>query len=332
MQDPAFRPAWWLPGPHLQTLWQPLFRRWPQPDTRRERLDTPDGDFLDLDWSGSAAGPIVILLHGLSGSSRSPYIRGMQATLAKHGWQTVAMNFRGCGGQPNRTARGYHSGDTGDLDHLHHTLVQRHPDRPLAAVGYSLGGNVLLKWLGERGHGAQLVAAAAVSVPLRLDLCADRLDHGFSRLYRNQLLRELKQYVARKRQALTTQGRLNEARRLERLGNLAPIRSFREYDNQVVARLYGFQDADDYYRQASARQYLANIRRPTLLIQARDDPFLTPAVLPETHELSSSVRLEITGGGGHVGFVGGHLPWRPDYWLERRIAGFLAESLAGSAA
>jgi predicted alpha/beta-fold hydrolase len=330
MQHPAFTPAWWLPGPHLQTLWQPLFRWWPQPETRRERLDTPDGDFLDLDWFGPATEPIVILLHGLSGSSRSPYIRGMQAALAGRGWRSVTLNFRGCGGEPNRTARGYHSGDTRDLDHVHQTLRQRHPDTPLAAVGYSLGGNVLLKWLGEHGPSAELFAAAAVSVPLRLELCADRMDHGWSRLYRNRLLRELKQYITRKQQSLESQGATSEAQRLVRLGELAPIRSFREYDNQVVARLYGFRDADDYYRQASAGQYLWKIQRPTLLIQALDDPFLTSAVLPEPHELSPCVQLEVTDGGGHVGFVGGRLPLRPDYWLERRITGFLADNLAES--
>jgi uncharacterized protein len=327
MFNDSFQSAWWLPGPHLQTLWQPLFRRRPQPQTRRERLDTPDGDFLDLDWLGPAYGAIVILLHGLSGSSRSPYIRGMQAALAEHGWQTVAMNFRGCGGQPNRTARGYHSGDTRDLDHLYQTLGQRYPERPLAAVGYSLGGNVLLKWLGERGYGAKMAAAAAVSVPLRLDICADRLDRGVSRLYRNQLLRELKHYVTSKRRALAADGRWAEVERLDALGDLSPIRSFRDYDNRVVAKLYGFQDADDYYRQSSARQYLAKIQRPTLIVQAHDDPFMTPAVLPEPHELSPAVRLEITGGGGHVGFVSGRWPGWPDYWLERRIAGFLRDAV-----
>lgn len=331
MDNTAFQPAWWLPGSHPQTVWQPLFRHRPRPATVRERLDTPDGDFIDLDWHGPTAGPVAMLLHGLTGSSVSPYIRGMQAALAGQGWRTVAMNFRGCGGEPNRTARGYHSGETGDLDQLYRTLRQRHPGRPLAAVGFSLGGNVLLKWLGERGHEAEVVAAAAVSVPLRLDLCADRLDSGFSRLYRNQLLRDLKLYVTRKRRHLEALGRKTEALKLEELGDLSAIRSFWEYDDWVVARLYGFRDAHDYYRQSSSRRFLGDIRRPTLVIQARNDPFLSPVMLPEQAELPPLVQLEITQDGGHVGFVGGMLPWRPEYWLERRIPDFLAEALAAHA-
>lgn len=326
MNRHSFKPAWWLPGPHLQTLWQPLFRHRPLPETWRERLQTPDGDFLDIDWFGPDTGPIVILLHGLSGSSRSPYIRGMQTALAKHGWRSAAMNFRGCSGEPNHTARGYHSGDTCDLEHLHDTLRQRYPQVPIAAAGYSLGGNVLLKWLGERGEQVELVAAAAVCVPLRLDLCAERLDQGLSRVYRNQLLLELKDYVHWKQSHLERMGRHDEAGKLEALGDLSPIQSFWEYDTRVVAGLYGFEDAHDYYRQSSSRQYLKTIGRPTLLIQARNDPFMTAEVLPELSELSPAVSLEVTESGGHVGFVAGCLPWRPQYWLEQRIPAFFNEA------
>ncbi len=328
MSPAAFRPAWWLPGGHLQTLWQPLLRQRPHPDTVRESLATPDGDFLDLDWYGPETERIVILLHGLSGSSRSPYIRGMQVALARQGWRSVALNFRGCGGRPNHTWRGYHSGETGDFHHLLTWLRQRRPAAALAAIGYSLGGNVLLKWLGEQGGDAPLLAAAAVSVPLRLDLCATRLDRGLSRLYRDQLLRELKAYVIDKRRYLERTGRTEDAQRLAALGDPGPLRSFWEYDYHIVARLYGFRDARDYYRCSSSRQYLRRIRRPTLLIQSRDDPFMTPAVLPEPDELAPAVRLEVTASGGHVGFVGGTWPWRADYWLERRIPAFLAACLA----
>jgi len=332
MDANSFKPAWWLPGPHLQTLWQPLFRRRPAPVTRRERLETPDGDFLDVDWLGPDGGPIAILLHGLSGSSRSPYIRGMQSVLAKHGWRSAAMNFRGCSGEPNLTSRGYHSGDTRDLDFVYETLRRRYPESVIAAVGYSLGGNVLLKWLGERGNQVDLMAAAAVCVPLRLDLCAERLDHGVSRLYRNQLLLELKDYVRDKQRHLETIGRHEEAAELAKLGDLSPIESFWEYDSRVVAGLYGFRDAHDYYGQSSARQYLQDIRRPTLVIQSRNDPFMTPAVLPAPDELSLDVSLEVTDSGGHVGFVCGRLPWRPEYWLERRIPAFFNEALQSAIA
>ena len=326
----SFEPAWWLRSPHLQTLWPALFRRSRRPPGTRERLSTPDGDFVDLDWSGEASSPIVILLHGLSGSSRSRYIAGMQTALCKRGFRTVALNFRGCSGQPNQTARCYHSGDTGDLDHLYRQIKHRHPQTPLAAVGYSLGGNVLLKWLGEQGKGVGLFAAAAVSVPLQLHLCADRMDRGFSRLYRNQLLRELKHYVRHKHDHLRQEGNTKEAGKLERLGDLAGIRSFWEYDDRVVAPLYAFRDVHDYYQQASSRQFLRSIHTPTLIIHSTDDPFMTPAVIPRDDELSPFVHLEITPAGGHVGFVSGPVPGRPRYWLEQRIPEFLDEQLRRS--
>jgi predicted alpha/beta-fold hydrolase len=323
----SFEAAWWLPGPHLQTLWQPLLRRAPQLRVSRERLETEDGDFLDLDWHGPPERPIVILLHGLAGSSRSPYIRGMQAVLARRGLRSVAINFRGCSGQPNHTARGYHSGDTGDLDHVYRILSRRHPETPLAAAGYSLGGNVLLKWLGERGNAVKLFAAAAVSVPLLLDRCASRMDRGFSRIYRDRLVGELKDYIACKREHLQAAGKALEADKLRSLGDLSGIRSFWDYDDRVVARLYGFRDAHDYYGQSSARQYLKGIGLPTLIVQARDDPFMTPEVLPEENELSDFVHLEVTERGGHVGFIAGPHPGRPRYWLEERIPEFFLDEL-----
>lgn len=321
----SFKPAWWLFNTHLQTLWPALCRRPPHPRRIRERLTTADGDFVDLDWCGNASAPIVILLHGLSGSSRSKYIEGMQEALAKCGLRSVALNFRGCSGRLNHTARCYHSGDTEDLDYLYRRLKQREPGTPLAAVGFSLGGNVLLKWLGEQNGVLDLFAAAAVSVPLQLNLCADRMDRGFSRLYRNHLLRDLKRYVGQKCEHLRNLGNFKEAAKLERLGDLSPLRSFWEYDDQVVARLYAFRDVHEYYQKSSSRQYLKSIRTPTLIVQSRDDPFMMPGVIPGASELSPWVHLEITQGGGHVGFVSGRVPGQPDYWLEQRIPEFLAQ-------
>lgn len=330
----AFRPAWWLPGPHAQTLWAALLRRrvdsgWQ--DCKRERLTTPDGDFLDLDWHESVARgePLVLLLHGLSGSSRSGYIVGLQQSLAAYGFRSAALNFRGCSGEYNRTAWCYHSGETSDFDYVYRTIRRREPQTPLAAVGFSLGGNVLLKWLGERGEGADLFAAAAVSVPMLLNRCADRMDRGFSRLYRDRLLSELKDYIHGKRLYLTHIGAHREAERLERLGDLRPIRSFWEYDERVVAPLYGFRDAFDYYRKSSSRQFLEAIRVPTLILQAADDPFLTPDILPAPDELPAGVCLEVSPAGGHVGFVAGSWPGRARYWLEERIPAFLRQELSG---
>ena len=326
-QHIPFKPAWWLRSAHGQTLWPALFRRLPPPPVRRERLRTRDGDFVELDWCGAGDGPLVILLHGLAGSSRSAYVTGLQRALLRRGLRNVAMNFRGCGGQPNDRARCYHSGDTEDVDYLCEEIRRRHPAVPLAAVGFSLGGNVLLKWLGTQGRNAGLSAAVAVSAPMLLNLCSDRMDIGFSRLYRNQLLRELKDYIQGKKTHLKKTGNCLEADKLERLGDLSAIRSFWEYDGQVVAALYGFKDAMDYYDQSSSRQYLKSIATPTLIIHSRDDPFMTPQVIPTAAELSPAVRLEITAGGGHVGFVSGAVPGFPRYWLEQRIPAFLIERL-----
>ncbi len=329
-----FTPAIGLANPHLQTLWAPLLRRPPRPSRRRQTLELPDGDCVRLDWCETPGGreiaPLVILLHGLAGCSGSSYILGLQSVLLRHGLASVVLNFRGSTGEPNRLARGYHSGDTGDLDALVRHLQADRPGRPLLAVGFSLGGNVLLKWLGERGQGAELVAACAVSVPLRLDLCATRLDQGFSRRYRDHLLALLKRQIESKRAHFAAVGNLRERARLDALTGWREARSFWEFDDRVVAPLHGFAGVDDYYARASSRQFLGAIRVPTLVIQAEDDPFMTPEVLPGPEELSASVRLQVTRRGGHVGFVEGSL-LRPGYWLERRLPEFLVQQLQSHA-
>lgn len=321
-----FKPAWWLKNPHLQTLWPALFRQLPNLARTRERLPTPDGDFIDIDWCGEPSRPIIMLLHGLSGSSHSTYILGMQLALLNQGFCSVAMNFRGCSGQPNQTARCYHSGDTEDIDFLYRHLRHRHPQTPLAAVGYSLGGNVLLKWLGE-GRNVDLFGAAAVSVPLLLNLCSSRMDLGFSKLYRNQLLRELKLYIRYKLDYLHKHRHFGEADKLRGLGNLSNLHSFWEYDDRVIAGLYPFRDVHEYYAKSSSRQFLQTILTPTLVIHAYDDPFMTPEVIPAAEELSDSVDFEIAPSGGHVGFVAGNIPGRPHYWLEERIPSFFLRQL-----
>ena len=326
--EKIFKPAWWLHNAHLQTLYPAIIRNAPlPPGVRRERLITPDQDFLDLDWCGAGNQPLIILLHGLTGSSRSGYIKGLQSVLMAQGFRSVALNFRGCSGEYNHSARCYHSGETEDIHYVYQTLRQREPDTAMAAVGFSLGGNVLLKWLGEQGNEISLFAAVAVSVPLVLSTCATKLDFGFSKIYRGNLLRELKHYVRSKQRHLAKLGKFREAERIEELGDLSSIKSFWQYDDQVVAKLHGFKNVQDYYERSSSRQFLKSIAIATLLIQASDDPFMTEAVLPDLNELSSSIHLEVTQGGGHVGFVAGEIPFKPVYWLERRIPEFLRQQL-----
>jgi len=323
----TFKPAWWLNNPHLQTIYPSLLRKPPEPTIKRERLITEDNDFIDIDFCGEGNQPLVILLHGLTGSSQSGYIKGLQQALLEQGLRSAALNFRGCSGEYNDSSRCYHSGETGDIDFLYRTLRAREPQTPMAAVGFSIGGNVLLKWLGEQGAKLQLFAATAVSVPLVLSACASKLDSGFSKIYRASLLRELKDYVRLKQVHLESLGKTEEAELLRQIGDLEDIKSFWQYDDRVIASLYDFANVADYYQRSSSRQFLQAIRVPTLLIQAADDPFMTSEVIPELKELSASVFLEITEAGGHVGFIAGNNPRHPEYWLERRIPEFLLQRL-----
>ena len=306
----AFRPAWWLPGPHLQTLFPSLFRRRRPPPLTRERLELPDGDFLDLEWTDRTAGSVVLILHGLEGSLESHYTGSMLAALAGEGYNACLMYLRGCSGEPNRLPYSYHSGKTDDLDVVVRAIQERFPGKPLAIIGYSLGGNILLKWLGEQREAARIATAVAISVPFDLNQAALRLEHGLSRIYQQHLLKKLRGSARRKARFHPLPWPAE---------HLNELRTFRRFDNEITAPLNGFRDVDDYYTRASSKQYLKSIQVPTLLIQARDDPFLPAAALPQDGDLSPAVTLELSGRGGHVGFVSGNNPLHPQYWLEQRV-------------
>ncbi|MCP5416633.1 MAG: hydrolase [Chromatiaceae bacterium] len=311
-----FKPAWWLPGPHLQTIWPLFFRPRPQLHLRAERVELADGDFLDINWlDSSPTHPLVLILHGLEGSIESHYAAGLLGTLAKQNFNAVFMHFRGCSGHPNRLARGYHSGETGDLSTIVEHIETRSGTGVSAIIGYSLGGNVLLKWLGEHRENPALQKAVAVSVPFRLDQCADRLDHGLSRLYRDYLLRKMRSSYRRKFALIESPLQVD----------VAQLKTFRDFDDKVTAPLHGFSGVEQYYTESSSRQYLGRIRTNTLLLHAHDDPFMLPATIPTAEELSVAVTLELSDHGGHVGFVSGTLPWRACYWLDRRILNFIAD-------
>lgn len=306
----TFEPAWWLPGAHLQTLYPYLARRHRPPPLRRERVELPDGDFIDVDWGPDYDAPLVLLLHGLEGSIRSHYAAGLMHSLDQCGFQVALMNFRGCSGEPNRLPRSYHSGDTADLDFLVRRLHQRHPGRSLYLVGISLGGNVLLKWLGENPEQAFVQKAVAVSVPFELNKAALRLQTGLSRLYQYYLLRKLRRSIRLKAQRMHLP---------VNVGELDGLKSFRAFDDRVTAPLHGFAGVDDYYRRSSCRPFVAMIKTPTLLLQALDDPFMTPDVVPAGSEVGPGVTLELSKRGGHVGFIAGAWPWKVRFWLDERI-------------
>ncbi len=314
----CFSPAWWLRNRHLQTVWPTLFSRRADLATRRERFELADGDFLDLDWVGRDSGPIVVVLHGLMGSISSPYASGILRAIERQGWRGLFVHFRGCSGEPNRLPRAYHSGDTGDLAAVIEAVNQREPVTPIAAIGYSLGGNALLKWLSETGEVNPLRAAVAVSVPFDIEQVANSIHQGFSRIYERRLTRCLQEAV---RSKIDRHGDRIPVDREQ----LAQLVDFWSFDNAVTAPLHGFADARDYYQKSSARQFLPAIKTKTLILHAEDDPFMTPEVIPTPAELSDSTTLEVSKHGGHVGFVSGRWPWAARYWLEERVPAFLKE-------
>jgi predicted alpha/beta-fold hydrolase len=316
----SYTPPWWCRPSHLQTIWA-VFRRRRPPGLQRERLDTPDGDFIDLDWlPGKPDAPILLVVHGLEGTANSHYVGGLFRLAAARGWRAALMYFRSCSGELNRLRRFYHSGETGDLDYVVRTLGAREDTLRLGAVGVSIGGNVLMKWLGEQGTEAPKVLAAAVgiSVPFDLVACARAMDRQPQRfLYTGSFMRSLRRKVADKARVYPGFVDVEAVRR---------ARTFAAYDRTVTAPLHGFADEEDYWRRASSKPYLANVRRPTLLLSAVDDPFIPGWSLPDPRTLPPEVRAEFVSHGGHVGFVEGR-PWRASSWAERRAVEFLATVL-----
>lgn len=313
--ESPFKPAWWLRSPHLQTIWPSLTRRRSHISIEWERLELRDGDFIDLAWH-RGAGPLVMLIHGLEGSLNSHYATPMMEALAKAGFSTLFMHLRGCGREPNRLDKSYHSGATQDLAELLE-LLDRRNEMPTAVVGFSLGGNLLLKYLGETGTDSRLRAAVAISVPFRLAQTSLHLQQGPARIYSRYLLDKL-----------LASYRCKFATRVSPLDvDLETIQTLYDFDDRITAPLHGFSSADDYYQRASCIGFLKGIETPTLILHARDDPFMTPKVIPEQSMLGPGVNLELTARGGHVGFIYGGLPWKPRFWAEERTIAFLHHQL-----
>jgi uncharacterized protein len=302
-------------------VWGPLFRR-DRIRSRRERIATRDGDFVDLDWAEPSppAAPLVLVLHGLEGSSQSHYAVGLMRHAVARGWRAVTLNFRSCSGELNRRLPFYHSGHTDDLDEVVGLLAGRERGLRLGIVGVSLGGNVLLKWLGERGSEApdEVVGAVAISAPFDIASCARVLDQGPRRwVYTANFLRTMRAKVIDKAVRDPELGRMVD------LSEVRRTRTFAGYDRLVTAPLNGFADEHDYWRRASSGPYLPRIRRPTLLVSALDDPIVPLDALPRSADLPPSVRAEFTPRGGHAGFIEGGWPWRVRSWVERRAIEFL---------
>jgi predicted alpha/beta-fold hydrolase len=318
-----------MPGPHIPTLWGKLVRRPAPLPTRTVRVETPDGDFLDLvrlDAAGLGA-PHLLLLHGLEGTPRSHYAQGILGEARRRGWNATLLVFRSCGAEMNRLRRSYHSGETGDLQFVFDHIAREHPRSPLLLAGVSLGANVLLKWLGERGRAvpARLRGAAAVSTPFDLARSVRHIDRGFARLYQWHFLRTLRG------KAVAKMARFPD---LADPVRLRAARTLYEFDDAVTAPVHGFRGADDYYARSSSLAFLETIAAPTLLLSAVDDPFLPAEVLDDVRRaarVNPALNLEFVARGGHVGFVSGRLPWRPFYYAEWRLGEFFTARLSSPA-
>jgi uncharacterized protein len=308
----------WLPTGHLQTIYAGAVASAPTVDYRRERWELPDGDFVDVDWADNAAtsqtAPVVALFHGLEGSSQSNYARAlMHATLAK-GWRGVVIHFRGCSGEPNRLPRVYYAGDTDEIQGLLSRLRTHVPEAPIYAVGVSLGANALLKWLGESSESAKrtISKAVAVSAPIDLAASANALDTGLNRiLYTPRFVDSMRP----KALSLSARfpGLLDDKK-------IKAAKTIHDIDNAVTAVLYGAKDAEDYYAKNASKPWLKGINLPTLILNAKNDPFLPAETLPSTSEVSASVHLEYPETGGHVGFTSSN------DWLPTRILDFFTDA------
>jgi predicted alpha/beta-fold hydrolase len=320
--DLLYQAPRWLPSAHAQTIVPALFARRPMVQYKRERWTTPDGDFIDLDWLDSAVdtvrppakAPLFVLFHGLEGSSDSHYARVLMAEAKARGWHGVVPHFRSCSGSMNLLPRFYHLADSAEVDWVLRRLKAQH-NGPIVAAGVSLGGNVLLRWLCEQEQDATAIldAAAAISAPLDVHAGGHAISQGFGMVYTRSFLKTLK------RKALA---KLDQYPGLFDRDAMLAARTMHAFDNAVTAPLHGFRDTDDYWTRATTRPFLPQIAAPTLILNARNDPFLPGRVLPSATEVSATVTLDQPMHGGHVGFMTGPFPGRID-WLSQRVFGYL---------
>lgn len=319
-RDKQFVPIRYLSNPHLQTLLPRILRRRVSIKPLWQRLELPDGDFIDLAWSEDPLlakdKPRAVIFHGLEGNLNSPYAHGLLASFKRKGWLGVVMHFRGCSGEPNRLKQSYHSGDIDDASYFLRWMRETLGPGQTSATGFSLGGNMLACLMGSQGDECLIDAGVIVSAPLLLEPCSFKLEAGFSRFYQHYLLTRLKKSLGRKLKAYPHLFTIAP-------GELKKIRKLREFDDKITSRIYDFANAVDYYRQASGMPWLASVTKPLLIIHAADDPFMTGDVIPSRHQLSPTIDYQLSEYGGHVGFVTGTL-LKPIMWLEQRIPQWLA--------
>ncbi len=316
-----FKPAFGLKNRHLQTLFASLFKKISLTDFAIETFILSDGDFVECYWQKinhhQENTPIAILFHGLAGSYKSPYIQSTMKELKEAEFSSVLMHFRGCSGKQNLKPKSYHSGDTQDAYEYISSIKKRYPQAKIFAVGFSLGANMLLKLLGEKKDKCQLNAAIGVSAPLQLDVCSSYMNKGFSKFYQKLLLKDLKKDLDKKYDHFEMEELLHVKR-----NDIKELNTFWVFDDAYTAPIHGFTSAQDYYTKSSAKQFLKDIQIPTLIIHAKDDPFMPLQIIPNQNEVSQAVTLQISEYGGHVGFISGSF-FAPKYWLPMRVVEFL---------
>lgn len=319
----TFQVPRWAKNRHVQTIWPRFIQKRLPLRYKMERLTLPDDDFIDIAWGPKPAetAGVVVLFHGLEGSIKSHYANDMMAQLSVNGWQVVMMHYRGCSGVPNITPRAYHSGETEDPSFFLQWLSDKFPGIPKVAIGFSLGGNMLLKLLGEHPAQKWVQGAVAISSPLKLAECGHSINQGFSRIYQKYLLQSMKSTLRKKMTFI-------DYRKLIQLteDDVEHITSFSQFDEKVTAPLHGFADAQDYYEKCSAYHFLSAIHCKTLVLHSIDDPFMNHLVVPKEQELARSVTLELSEQGGHVGFMHGSI-LKPKVWLHERVKRFVSDVL-----
>jgi len=310
-----YQPAWWLRNGHIQSIYPSVFRRVSDHFFKPERIDTPDGDFLDLDWSQNDNKRLVILTHGLEGHSRRPYVLGMAKAAIQKNWDVLAWNFRSCSGEPNRMLKSYHSGATNDLSSVIEYARSNHPYQEIALIGFSIGGNKTLVHLGRNKSSLpkEIMSAVTFSVPCDLSSCSQHLAKTRNTLYMKNFLNSFKQKLTQKKDIYPNDIDLK---------NFKHVKNFYDYDSEYTAPLNGFRSAEEYWAYSSSNQFVEDIDRPTLIVNAQDDPFLTPSCFPhEQANKNKYVTLETPKYGGHVGFM--QFNQDNTYWSEQRAIQFI---------
>lgn len=312
-----FTPAFALKNRHLQTLYSSFFRKSKNLDFEIEKFILSDEDFLEAYWLNkpkkNSKTPIVIILHGLQGSYSSPYINGIMHALKINSFSCVLMHFRSCSGKMNKKLRSYHSGETEDLREFVSSIKKRFVNNELFIIAYSLGGNVLLKYLGEEGGNSPFKAAASICAPLDLEICSDVISKGFARVYESHILRTLKKDLLIKYMNHDIKSIIDLKKE-----DIPKIKSIKEFDEIFTSKINNFKNAKNYYKLSSSKQYLKYIKTNTLLIHSLDDPFMLKDILPSSEELSSFIKLEVYKNGGHLGFISGSII-KPIYFLDLKL-------------